>query len=89
MSNPHLTVVDHPLVQHKLTLMRDRTTSTAGFRTLLREIAHLLCYEVTRDIELETTDIETPMGPMTAPIINRGAMILFLVAGTDKAHVTN
>jgi hypothetical protein len=64
-----VTVIDHPLVQHKLTLMRDRTTSTAGFRTLLREIAHLLCYEVTRDIELETTDIETPMGPMTAPII--------------------
>ena len=71
-----VTVIDHPLVQHKLTLMRDRTTSTAGFRTLLREIAHLLCYEVTRDIELETTDIETPMGPMTAPII-KGKKLVF------------
>lgn len=71
-----ITVVDHPLVQHKLTLMRDRTTSTAGFRTLLREIATLLCYEVTRDIELETTDIETPMGPMTAPII-KGKKLVF------------
>jgi len=71
-----VTVIDHPLVQHKLTLMRDRTTSTAGFRTLLREIAHLLCYEVTRDIELETTDIETPLGPMNAPII-KGKKLVF------------
>ncbi|MEX0627274.1 MAG: uracil phosphoribosyltransferase, partial [Cucumibacter sp.] len=46
-------VVDHPLVQHKLTIMRDKDTSTASFRRLLREIALLLCYEVTRDLELE------------------------------------
>jgi uracil phosphoribosyltransferase len=72
----NVTVVDHPLVQHKLTLMRDKTTSTAGFRTLLREIATLLCYEVTRDIELETTHIETPMGPMDAPII-KGKKLVF------------
>lgn len=71
-----VTVVDHPLIQHKLTLMRDKTTSTAGFRTLLREIAHLLCYEVTRDIELETVAIETPMGPMDAPII-KGKKLVF------------
>jgi uracil phosphoribosyltransferase len=71
-----VTVVDHPLIQHKLTLMRDKATSTAGFRTLLREIAHLLCYEVTRDIELETTPIETPMGPMDAPII-KGKKLVF------------
>lgn len=71
-----VTVVDHPLIQHKLTLMRDKTTSTAGFRMLLREIAHLLCYEVTRDIELETTAIETPMGPMQAPII-KGKKLVF------------
>jgi uracil phosphoribosyltransferase len=71
-----VTVVDHPLVQHKLTLMRDKTTSTAGFRTLLREIATLLCYEVTRDIELETVAIETPMGPMDAPII-KGKKLVF------------
>jgi uracil phosphoribosyltransferase len=71
-----VTVIGHPLVQHKLTLMRDKTTSTAGFRTLLREIATLLCYEVTRDIELETVAIETPMGPMDAPII-KGKKLVF------------
>ena len=71
-----VTIVDHPLIQHKLTLMRDKNTSTAGFRALLREIAHLLCYEVTRDIELETVAIETPMGPMEAPII-KGKKLVF------------
>ncbi len=64
-----VTVVDHPLVQHKLTIMRDKTTSTAGFRQLLREIALLLTYEVTRDLELTTTRIETPLSPMDAPIL--------------------
>jgi uracil phosphoribosyltransferase len=64
-----VTVVDHPLVQHKLTLMRDRTTSTAGFRQLLREIALLLTYEVTRDLKLTTKHIETPLAPMEAPIL--------------------
>jgi uracil phosphoribosyltransferase len=71
-----VTVIDHPLVQHKLTLMRDRTASTAAFRTLLREIAHLLCYEVTRDLPLETMAIETPMGPMDAPVI-KGKKLVF------------
>jgi len=64
-----VTVVDHPLVQHKLTIMRDKTTSTAGFRQLLREIALLLTYEVTRDLELTMTRIETPLSPMDAPIL--------------------
>ncbi len=71
-----VTVVDHPLIQHKLTLMRDRTTPTSAFRTLLREISHLLCYEVTRDFELETTAIETPMGPMNAPMV-KGKKLVF------------
>src|SRR3712207_1014221 len=62
-----LTVVDHPLVQHKLTLMRDRNTPTAQFRQLLREISTLLCYEVTRDLPLETTEIETPVQRTSAP----------------------
>jgi len=62
----NLTVVDHPLVQHKLTLMRDKTTSTKGFRQLLREIATLLCYEVTRDLILDTVHIETPLMAMQA-----------------------
>lgn len=64
-----LTVVDHPLVQHKLTIMRDKDTSTGTFRRLLREISLLLCYEVTRDLELTTKMIETPMEPMEAPTL--------------------
>ena len=71
-----VTLIDHPMIQHKLTLMRDKSTSTAGFRTLLREIAHLMCYEVTRDLPLEMTAIETPMGPMDAPII-KGKKLVF------------
>lgn len=62
-----ITVVGHPLVQHKLTLMRDKRTSTAAFRQLLREISTLLCYEVTRDLPLERVTIETPVQAMEAP----------------------
>ena len=61
-----LTVVNHPLIEHKLTLMRDRQASTVKFRTLLREISSLLAYEVLRDLELEEVDIETPVAPMKA-----------------------
>lgn len=64
-----VTVVDHPLVQHKLTLMRDKSRSTKGFRQLLNEIGMLLCYEVTRDLPLEDVDIETPLMPMCAPML--------------------
>ena len=71
-----VTVVDHPLVQHKLTIMRNKETSTASFRRLLREIALLLCYEVTRDLELTTTMIETPLEPMEAPILE-GKKLVF------------
>jgi len=62
-------VVDHPLVQHKLSLMRDRTRSTQGFRRLLNEVGMLLAYEVTRDLKLELADIETPLAPMQAPVL--------------------
>ncbi len=65
----NVTVVDHPLVQHKLTIMRDVGTSTAGFRRLLREIAALLCYEATRDLALTTKTIETPLKEMEAPTL--------------------
>ena len=65
----NVTTVAHPLVQHKLTLMRDKTTSTKGFRQLLREIATLLCYEVTRDLSLAPVQIETPMMPMQAQVL--------------------
>src|SRR5947207_14883340 len=62
-------IVSHPLIQHKLTLMRERRCSTKSFRELLNEIGMLLCYEVTRDLPLEMVDIETPVAPMQAPII--------------------
>ena len=64
-----ITVVDHPLVQHKLTLMRDKDQPTAYFRQLLRETALLLAYEVTRDLPLEIRRIETPIEPMEAPVL--------------------
>ena len=61
---PHnLTVVNHPLVLHKLSLMRDKTTPTAVFRQLLREISLLLAYEVCRDLPMTSRAIETPVGP--------------------------
>ncbi len=62
-------VIDHPLVQHKLTLMRQREQSTAGFRQLLREISLLLAYEVTRDLPLTSREIETPLASMDAPVL--------------------
>src|SRR5215472_201002 len=65
--NVHL--VDHPLVQHKLSLMREKDRSTKGFRELLNEIGMLLAYEVTRDLPVELVDIETPLQPMKAPKI--------------------
>ncbi len=65
-----ITIVDHPLVQHKLTLMRDRDQPTAYFRQLLRETALLLAYEVTRDLPLETKRIETPIEAMDAPVLS-------------------
>jgi uracil phosphoribosyltransferase len=79
----HLTIVDHPLVQHKLTLMRDKDTSTKSFRQLLREISLLLAYEITRDLPMTTTRIETPLCEMDAPMIEgkKLALISILRAG--------
>ena len=64
-----VTVINHPLVQHKLTIMRKQETSTASFRRLLREISTLLCYEVTRDLALTEVEIETPLQTMIAPTL--------------------
>ena len=79
----HLTHVTHPLVQHKLSLMRDKHTSTAVFRQLLREISQLLAYEVTRDLPLTTRRIETPMETMDAPALDgkKLALVSILRAG--------
>ena len=81
--NDLLTVVSHPLVQHKLTLMRERDTSTASFRKLLREISLLLAYEVTRNLPMTTKHIETPLCPMDAPAIDgkKLALVSILRAG--------
>ena len=83
MTAPHLTIVDHPLVQHKLTLMRDKSTSTASFRQLLREISLLLAYEVTRELPVTYQRIETPLQPMHAPVLEgkKLALVSILRAG--------
>lgn len=79
----HLTIVDHPLVAHKLTLMRDKATPTAAFRALLREISLLLAYEVTRGLEVTSRRIETPLCEMDAPVLDgkKLALISILRAG--------
>lgn len=79
----HLTIVTHPLVQHKLSIMRDKATSTAKFRQLLREISMLLAYEVTRHLPLTTARIDTPICPMDAPTLEgrKLALVSILRAG--------
>ncbi|WP_313137011.1 uracil phosphoribosyltransferase [Paracoccus jeotgali] len=83
MTPQHLTIVKHPLVQHKLTLMRDKSTSTGSFRQLLREISLLLAYEVTRELPLTTRRIDTPMQQMDSPVIEgkKLALVSILRAG--------
>jgi len=71
-----VTVVDHPLVRHKLTLMRQKDRSTKGFRELLNEIGTLLCYEVTRDLPIEMIEVETPLMLTQQPIIS-GKKLVF------------
>ncbi|UXN03426.1 MULTISPECIES: uracil phosphoribosyltransferase [unclassified Bartonella] len=74
MSQVH--VISHPLVAHKLTMMRKKETSTGDFRQLLREVALLMGYEVTRDLPMTTTTIETPMMPMEAPVLDGKKLVL-------------
>ena len=71
-----ITVINHPLIQHKLTLMRRRQTSTGKFRSLMSEVALLLGYEVTRDLPLETRVIETPLTEMEAPHLVGKKMVI-------------
>jgi uracil phosphoribosyltransferase len=97
-----LTIVSHPLVQHKLTLLRDRNSSIQLFRTVVREIATLLCYEVTRDLPTELVEVETPIAVtrstaitgkklVIAPILRAGLQMaegmLDLVPSARLAHV--
>ncbi len=76
MNKTPVTVINHPLVQHKLTLMRMESTPTAEFRRLLREVSMLLAYEVTRDIPLAMVDIQTPIQKMRAPLIDGKKIVL-------------
>jgi uracil phosphoribosyltransferase len=83
-----VTIVDHPLVQHKLTLLRDKTRSTKVFRELFNEIGTLLCYEVTRDLPLESIEVETPLATMTSPVLSGKKLVLAPVgrAGNGFLH---
>lgn len=84
----NLTVVDHPLVQHKLSFMRDKTTPSAHFRQLLGEIAQLLAYEATRDLPLEMREVETPLQPMQSPYLSgkKLALVSILRAGNGMLY---
>ena len=97
-----ITIADHPLVQHKLTLIRDKSISTKSFRQLLKEIGMLLCYEVTRDLPLTEVEIETPLARMKAkriagkklvfaPVLRAGVTfaegMLDLVPAARVAHI--
>jgi len=76
---PDVHVIDHPLVQHKLSLMRDKDASTGDFRKLLGEISMLLGYEITRDLPLTYTEVETPLATMRAPIIDGKKLCLIAI----------
>src|SRR5215470_17305114 len=73
---PNLTVLDHPLIRHKLSLLRDRHTSTKDFKQLVNEIAMLMAYEVTKDLPLEPVDIETPLEKMKAERVSGKKLVL-------------
>ncbi len=85
---PTLFILDHPLIQHKLSHMRDKHTSTRTFRQLLREITLLMGYEITRELPMTTEHIETPVAPMDAPVIagKKIAVVPVLRAGLGMAE---
>ena len=79
MSHPNVTIVDHPLVQHKLALLRRASTSTASFRTVVRELSLLLAYEATRDLPLEIVQIDTPLEPTEVAMISGKKLCLISI----------
>jgi uracil phosphoribosyltransferase len=85
---PSLRLLDHPLIQHKLTLMRDKATPTVLFRQLLKEIALLMGYEITRELPLTQEPIDTPLARMDAPVIagKKVAIVAILRAGLGMAE---
>jgi uracil phosphoribosyltransferase len=84
---PNLYILDHPLIQHKLSHMRDRTTSTRTFRQLLRELTLLMGYEITREMPMTTQRIDTPLASIDAPVIagKKVAVVPVLRAGLGMA----
>lgn len=80
----NVIVIEHPLVQHKLSLMRSKETSTSTFRNLLREISMLLAYEVCREMKTSPVQIETPIAPMLAPLLDGKKIVIVSImrAGT-------
>lgn len=76
MNTSRVSVIKHPLIQHKLTLMRQKESSCATFRTLLNEISMLMAYELTRDLETELLDIETPITTMRSPVIKGKKLVI-------------
>lgn len=82
------TIVSHPLVQHKLTLLRDRNSSSQLFRAVVREIGALLCYEVTRDLPVENVRIDTPIAATDAPLLAGKKLVIapILRAGLNMAE---
>jgi len=83
MNKTHLTVIDHPMVQHKLGYLRDKNTPTNQFRQLVREITQLMCYEITRDMPMDSREIETPLKKIEVPVLagKKVALISILRAG--------
>ncbi|MGQ0590762.1 MAG: uracil phosphoribosyltransferase [Sphingosinicella sp.] len=83
-----LTIVDHPLVRHKLTLLRDKNSSIQLFRAVVREIATLLCYEVTRELPTELIEVETPIARTRAPALSGKKLVIapILRAGLQMAE---
>lgn len=81
----NLTVIDHPLVRHKISLLRDRDTKSIVFRALVREIAQLMTYEATRGLELIDRDIETPVAPMTAQVLASPGPVLVSILRAGNA----
>lgn len=87
MTFPNVTVIDHPLVQHKLTLLRQKERSTNSFRALMAEISMLLAYEVTRDLTLIYEEIETPLAKMRAPLLEGKKVVLINILRAGSGMV--
>jgi uracil phosphoribosyltransferase len=80
-----LTVIEHPLVRHKISLLRDQQTKSIVFRAVVREIAQLMTYEATRDLALVDRDIQTPVAPMTAQVLAHPAPVLVSILRAGNA----